>query len=229
MIQHALYLLAFGLIFSLQAQNLREIEFTTYGQYPIRNVEYNPIASEAVALGLKPESSVTIETHSLGRMGPYLYTGNGPIDFVDSESKETVARVSIPNNKNRWLLVFVKNPRYKSDPENNLKYLVYPFDDSLENLPKNGLVFLNISGQELDGLLEQRRVKIGHGESGSYRVQESIPVNLWTRNFKGDRLLPALIKTYQFQPNHRYLMIFFKPVLRGSSDLDVRLLNESIE
>ncbi|MEM9821900.1 MAG: hypothetical protein AAF985_12545, partial [Bacteroidota bacterium] len=95
-------------------------------------------------------------------------------------------------------------------------------------LPPNSLVFINISGKELDGLLENKRVKLGPGESGSYRVQESLPVNLWTRSFDGRDLLPALIKTYKFKAGHRYLIIFFPPVLRGSVDLDTRLIEESL-
>ena len=70
--------------------------------------------------------------------------------------------------------------------------------------------------------------KVSMGESEAIKVQESIPISLWTRDFRGERLLPALIKTYQFEANHRYLMIFFPPVLRGSADLDVRFLSEKV-
>ncbi len=54
-------------------------------------------------------------------------------------------------------------------------------------------------------------------------------MNLWARGFDGKKLLPALIKTYRFRPDHRYLMILFPPALRGSVDLDVRLLDEAAE
>lgn len=223
----ALLLISFGA--SLYSQPLREIEFSVYGQYPVRGIEYTPVSAAAIEAGTKPEPLIGIETHSLARMGPYIFTGGDHISFHDITSKELVAQAHLSTSSDKWLLIFVNNPRHKKDPSNNSKYLIYPFDDSRLNLPKNGLVFLNISGKELDGLLENKQVKLSAGESGSYRVQESLPVNLWTRDFSGDRLLPALLKTYHFAPDHRYLMIFFPPVLRGSVDLDVRLLSEAVE
>jgi hypothetical protein len=211
------------------AQPLREIEFSVYGQYPLRGVEYSPVSEEAIASGADTAPPVSIKTHSLTRMGPHTFKGGNLISFNDTQSQEQVAEVNLPDNSDKWLLIFIKNPRHKEDPANHVKYLIYPFDDSRRNLPKNGLVFLNISGKELDGLLEDKQVKLSAGESGRYRVQESLPINLWSRDFSGEKLLPALIKTYHFNPDHRYLMIFFPPVLRGSVDLDVRFLSEAVE
>ncbi len=211
------------------AQNTRTFEFTTYGQYPVRAVEYTPVSKAAIADGATPASPIQIETHPLARTGPYSFHGENTITFRDTQLGTPVARVTLPTTSEKWLLIFVKNPRHKADPAGQLKYLIYPFDDSAKNLPKNRLIFLNISGKELDGLLEDKRVTFTAGESDSYRAQESLPINLWARNFDGDKLLPALIKTYRFDPNHRYLMIFFPPVLRGSADLDVRFLNEAVE
>lgn len=211
----------------LHAQGLREIEFSVYGQYPVRGVEYIPVKAEAVVEGIEVAPAVTIETHSLARMGPYTFKGGNQITFYETTSKEPVARVALPLTSNQWLLIFVNNPRYQDAPRTNLRYLIYPFNDSRKNFPENGLVFVNISGKELDGLLKNKRVKLGAGASGSYRIQERIPMNLWARGVDGREFLPALIKTYHFKPDHRYLMIFFPPVLRGSVDLDVRLLSET--
>ena len=222
-------LIYLGINLSLQAQDLREFEFTIYGQYPVRGVEYTPVAEAAIAAGERPAPAQLIETHTLARMGPYTFTGGSAITFRQSDNQKPVAQVMIPEGSNKWLFIFVQNPNYRDDPENQLKYLIYPFDDSLTHLPANRLIFLNISGKELDGLVEDKRVRIERGESRSFRVQESLPVNLWTRHFSGERLLPALIKTYRFEPDHRYLMIFFSPVLRGSSDLDTRFLSERVE
>lgn len=222
-----LLVLSFGS--SLQSQSLREIEFSVYGQYPVRGIEYTPVSPAAIEAGAEPEPPVSIETHSLARMGAHSFKGENQISFYDCASKELVAKVNLSTGSDKWLLIFVKNPRHKEQPSSTVKYLIYPFDDSRRNLPKNGLVFLNISGKELDGLLENKKVKLSAGESASYRVQESLPINLWSRDFSGERLLPALIKTYHFNPDHRYLMIFFPPVLRGSVDLDVRFLSESVE
>jgi len=70
--------------------------------------------------------------------------------------------------------------------------------------------------------------KVSMGESEAIKVQKSMPISLWARDFRGKRLLPALIKTYQFEAKHRYLMILFPLVLRGSADLDVRFLSEKV-
>ena len=191
-------------------------------------MEYKPISDAELANGAKPQPPVEIRTHTLSRMGPYTFKGGNQLRFTDTSSGELVATVSVTEASDRWLLIFVRNPLHLNDPENQLKYLAYPFDDSSKNLPRNQLVLLNISGKELDGFLEDDRVKVSMGESEAIKVQKSMPISLWTRDFRGERLLPALIKTYQFEANHRYLMIFFPPVLRGSVDLDVRFLNEKM-
>jgi len=215
---------------SAAAQPLREIEFSVYGQYPIRGMEYTPVSDVvAIAVGHAAEAPVTIKTHSLERTGLYHFTGGNSIAFRDRKTKALLAKVHLAPESNQWLLIFINNPAYRKDPSNSLKYLIYPFDDSRRNLPKNGIVFLNISGKALDGLLENKRVQLSAGESGSYPIQESLPINLWSLDFKGEKLLPALIKTYHLNPDHRYLMIFFPPVLRGSANLDVRLLGEAVD
>ena len=191
-------------------------------------MEYKPISDAELANGAKPQPPVEIRTHTLSRMGPYTFKGGNQLRFTDTSSGELVATVSVTEASDRWLLIFVRNPLHLNDPENQLKYLAYPFDDSSKNLPRNQLVLLNISGKELDGFLEDDRVKVSMGESEAIKVQKSMPISLWTRDFRGERLLPALIKTYQFEANHRYLMIFFPPVLRGSVDLDVRFLSEKM-
>lgn len=226
-IQILLYVCAFPIC--LAAQEIRQIEFSTYGQYPVRGVEYLPVDETAIEAGEEPVNPKPIETHSLSRMGPYSFKGGNSIRFKDTKAGQLVGSVKIAETSDKWLLIFVRNPNFKSDPENNLKYLIYPFNDSLGHLPANRLIFLNISGRKLDGLLEDQRVKLNKGESNSFRVQESLPVNLWTRDFSGGRLLPALIKTYTFKAKHRYLIIFFPPVLRGSTDLDVRFIEEPVD
>lgn len=222
-----IFLLGFGCF--VGAEELRSFTFSVYGQYPVRGVGYLPVSEAVIEAGAEAEPPVAIKTHHLSRMGPYTYTGGDRITFFDLENEQAVARVQVPPGSDQWLFIFVRNPRYRQDPDNHLMYLVYPFNDSLANLPKDGLVFLNISGRELDGLVEDKRMQIGPGESDTIPVQESLPLNLWARDFSGERLLPALIKTYRFDRNHRYLIIFFPPVLKGSPDLDVRFLAESVE
>jgi hypothetical protein len=218
----------FGCLFSAQllGQELRQIEFTVYGQYPLRGVEYLPTGEMAIAAGTQAEAPRAIETHSLSRRGPYNFTGGSVIRFRETATGQEVASVRIPENSDKWLLVFVRNPLHKTDPQKNPKYLIYPFDDSLARFPGNSLIFLNISGKALEGSLNGNRIKLGKGESGRFRIQKSLPISLWMRDFSGDRYIPAHINTYYFEPEHRYLIVLFPPALRGSADLDVRFLVE---
>lgn len=204
----------------------RVAQFSTYAQSPMRNTIYRPVSLAAIAAGATAEPAVQLNSHNLSRTGPYLYTGDEPIQFFDSIRNELIAQVRLPKDSNQWLLVFVRNPNYRKGAEDQLKFLIYPFDDSPSHLPNNSLIFLNLSGRELAGLVEGKRIKLDAGESELHHAQESMPINLWSQGFNSEELLPALIKTYQFDKNHRYLMIFFPPVLKGSADLDVRVLAE---
>ena len=215
---------------SLYAQELQEIELTVYGQHPIRDdIEYMPVSKEAIAAGAKAKKPVTIRTHSLVRIGPYSFKGGRSIPFYDTLTKELVGGVTLPSDSKKWLFIFVKNTRYEDDPENQLKYKVYPFDDSLQNLPKNGLVFLNLSKMKLSGTIGSRKVNLAPGKSEPFRISESLQIVLKTPDFYGQKVLTAHAKNYRFKSNHRYLMILFPPVLKGSADADVRFLSESLE
>ena len=225
-----LILLSLKLSTTLFAQEFQQIEFTVYGQYPIRSdIEYKPVSREAIAAGAKAEKPVAIRTHSLTRVGPYSFKGGRQISFFDTLTKEPVALVTLPSSSKKWLLIFVKNTRYEEDPKNELKYKIYPFDDSRQNLPRNSLVFLNLSKMKLSGTIENKEINLTPGESEPFRIAKTLPIVLKTPDSYGRKMLPAHIKNYRFKPNHRYLMILFPPVLKGSADADVRFLNESLE
>lgn len=210
------------------AQAIREIEFNVYGQYPLRNVAFIPVDPSAIAAGIQPVPPVAISTHTLSRTGPYQFTGVSMLQFYNTQTSTPVGSVTLPKESNQWLLVFINNPRHQQNPAQHPKYLIYPFDDSYNSLPNNSLVFLNLSGKILDGLMENTRIHIGHGASRVFRAQESIALNLWMRGLNGQELLQAMTKRYHFESNHRSLLIFFQPVLTGSADLDVRFLSKAL-
>lgn len=215
---------------SLLAQEFQQIEFTVYGQYPIRgDIEYLPVGKEAVAAGAKAEKPVAIRTHSLTRVGPYVFKGGRSIPFYDTLTKELVGGVTLPSGSKKWLFIFVKNTLHEADPDNQLKYKIYPFDDSRQNLPKNSLVFLNLAKMKLSGTVDNQKVNLTAGESEPFRISNSLQIVLKTPDFYGQKMLPAHIKNYRFKRNHRYLMILLPPVLKGSADADVRFLSESLE
>jgi hypothetical protein len=210
---------------SINAQAMRAIEFSVYGQYPLHDIAFKPVDPAAISLGHRSATPIAIQSHTLTRSGPYPFKGARSIQFYNTQTAAPVGRVRLPEESNQWLLLFIHNPRHPQNPAQHPKYLIYPFDDSTSNLPNNSLVFLNLSGKRLDGLIENTRIHIGHGASGVFRAQERSALNLWMRGSNGDTLLQALTKTYHFKPNHRHLMIFFPPVLSGSADLDVRVLS----
>jgi hypothetical protein len=223
-------LLALNFGTTLFAQEFQQIEFTVYGQYPIRgDIEYQPVGRGAITAGAKAEKPVTIRTHSLTRIGPYAFNGGRRISFFDTLTKERVAEVALPSEAKKWLFIFIKNTRYEDDPDNQLKYRIYPFDDSRQNLPKNGLVLLDLSKMKLSGTIGDKKINLAPGESEPFRIAENLRIVLKTPDLYGQKMLPAHIKNYRFKPNHRYLMILFPPVLRGSADADVRFLRESLE
>ena len=149
--------------------------------------------------------------------------------FLDPTTKKKVAHVYLPETSNLWLLIFIPNPHFKSDPNNHLKYLIYAYDDSSKNLPKNNLSFINLTGQTLFGTLGTKRIKLDLGPSECYPVVKSLPIHLWSPSVHRDKFLPALSETYRCKSDHRYLMILFPPVLLGAVDLDVRLLCEAVQ
>jgi hypothetical protein len=223
-------LLALNFGTTLFAQEFQQIEFTVYGQYPIRgDIEYQPVGRGAITAGAKAEKPVTIRTHSLTRIGPYAFNGGRRISFFDTLTKERVAEVALPSEAKKWLFIFIKNTRHEDDPDNQLKYRIYPFDDSRQNLPKNGLVLLDLSKMKLSGTIGDKKINLAPGESEPFRIAENLRIVLKTPDLYGQKMLPAHIKNYRFKPNHRYLMILFPPVLRGSADADVRFLRESLE
>jgi len=206
------------------------IEFTVYGQYPIRgDIEYLPVSQAAINNGARPEEPIKLRTHSLTRVGPYQFQGGRTIQFFDSLTKELVGGVNLPSGSKKWLLIFVKNTRYDEDPKNNLKYKIYPFDDSRQNLPKNGLVFLNLSKMKLNGTVGTRKTNLVSGESEPFRISNSLRIVLKTPDLYGQKMLPAHIKNSRLKQNQRSLMTLSPPVLRGSADADVRFLRESLE
>jgi hypothetical protein len=188
-----------------------------------------PVSESAVAAGATPQAAITIETHSLARMGPHHCLGNGQIMFVEPTTQKKVAHVYLPETSNQWLLIFIPNPHFKSDPNNHLKYLIYAYDDSPKNLPKSNLSFINLTGQTLFGTLGAKRIKLDLGPSECYPVVESLPIRLWSPSVHRDKFLPALSETYHCKSDHRYLMILFPPVLLGAVDLDVRFLCEAVQ
>lgn len=208
---------------------LREFQFKTYAHAPISGLTYQPVNEAALTTSSANQPFRTIEFHPLAAMGPYSFSGGSVITFYEEPTREVVARVRVPEHSNQWLFIFVRNPRYADNPQAQLKYLVYSLDHSLVDWPQDQLIFLNFSSQPIEGLINGTRVQIGLGQSAPIKVDGSNLINLWTPDASGQRFLPALIKTYPFEIGHRYLILLFPPVLRGSSDLDVRFLAEKVE
>jgi len=213
----------------LFSQELRQIKFSVYGQYPVKGLAYSPLSVAAQRASATKVHPVAIETHFLERVGPYEFKGGNKILFKDTRSGRIQAEVTLPTTSDEWLLIFIKNPNYDRNRTDDFKFYIYAFDDSSRHLAGNNLTLLNLSGKRLYTLLDEQRLILNAGESSNHPAQKSLRIQLWTAEFEGRELMPALIKRYQFNQESRYLLIFFPAVLSGSTDLDVRALSETKE
>ena len=209
----------------LNAQLIRQIEFSVYGQYPLRNLAYYPNNQVADPAASQAQVGTSIQSHPLSRMGPYYFEGSNHIVFYDQHSSEPMARATLPHTSNKWLLIFIRNPKHPEARQTQPQFLIYPFDDSHKNFTMNAVTFVNLSGQQLDGFINNKRVTIKQGSCDKFPAAENLPINLWVRGVGDQQLLPAAAKTFSLKMNHRNLMILFPPALKGSSDLDLRLLS----
>ena len=95
---------------------LRMIQFSVYGQFPIHGVYYQSIPDRAPDPNRKiVQEPVKIRTHSLSRCGPYELSGAGVIQFFeqnDDGERNSVGRVVIPQSSNKWLFIFIPNPKF---------------------------------------------------------------------------------------------------------------------
>lgn len=215
--------------FVFSAEQRREVEFSVYAQHAVRGVDYKPecpIVAEKHGITSSP---VAIATHFLEPVGPYRFTGvTDRIAFQDTATQEIVAEVILPGDSSKWLFIFINNPRHATDPKNQFRYLIYPFDRSRDRFPSDSVVFLNISSHTLEGFFGEDRLRLPPGESPARPALGKRPLSLWMPNYNQTELLSALSRTFQFGPNQHHLMILFPPVLRSSSKLDVRFLSEHI-
>jgi hypothetical protein len=214
-------------LYAVRSDTIREIEFRTYSQTPLREIAFHPVDAAAGAAGIRAAPPQTIQTHTRTRSAPYQFRGAGRLQFFDRQHSMPIGSVRLPRSSNRWLLVFMNNPHHLENPARQARYWIYPFDDSNSGLPHNRLVILNLSGTRLVGLVDNMRVQLSHGASHPLHTQASMRINLWMPSSNGAELLQALAQTYHFERNHRYLLILFPPVLSGSADVDARLLSQA--
>lgn len=215
--------LAAGLLLAagLNATAPRTLEFFVYAQRPLPALAY-PVSQTPLEL-------TQILSHPLSSTGPYAFQGGNRIDFYHPQTHALAAQVQLPEHSAQWLLIFANNPRYPSDPERALRYRIFALDLRPGHYPADSLLFLNLSGHDLNGQVNEAPLQLSMGPSRPIAAPASAELRLWLW-LPGHNLqrLPGWIKRCHFSPGQRHLLILFPPVLSGSCDLDVRQLSEPL-
>lgn len=201
---------------SLNAAPLRTLEFSVYAQQPLRPLSYPSSTTEG--------EFTSIFSHPLSITGPYSFQGGNRIDFYHPQTHALEAQVQLPENSDQWLLVFAKNPDYRAKKEQVLRYRIFALDQREQQHPADQLIFLNLSGYHLNAQINQERLPLPMGPSQPAPVNASAELQLRFARPNQPHLL-GWLKNCQFSLGKRHLLILFPPVLRGSSELDVRQLS----
>jgi hypothetical protein len=138
---------------------------------------------------------------------------------------------NVPLSLNRLVVLILMNARREGSVRINARALIDTISPPGDDNSKSNYTNINkFTPRRIhsDWLEKCSFTKSAETNPRRLKLKRACRLTYRTRDFSHERLLPALIKTYQFQANHRYLMIFFPPLLRGSADLDVRFLSEKV-
>ena len=186
---------------------------------------------------LNPHAQVEkLSFFSSSRSPRHHYSGPNPIVFFretpepSPQNPSAVRRVSvaearIPPGMRDPMLVFFRDTSTASASE---RYLVYPFDDSLRNLPAGHIVFFNVSGYELRGYINREVVRLRTGPSQPYSVRgSSIGVSLGV--YVGEKYRQSFASPIAVGNDQRAIAFFFPPYLAGSPEVQPRILLEDLD
>ena len=204
---------------------------------PISQVEFSVFCLQRLN-GLKfinTEGQIeTLRFFSSSRSPKYIYRGTSPIKIFRERpavgaiqptdlQRIPVAEARIPSSARKLLLVFLAAPG-----ATGLQYTVYPFDDSLANLPANHIAIFNLSGFTLHGSIGDRHVLLKAGPSISYPLRGDI-IELRFGTYFGDRFRQTYFSPIILTNNQRAILFFYPPYLKGSPEVQPRLLIQDLD
>ena len=189
--------------------SLPAVWFTVFAAEPIEGLEYaRQPAGPVVPLAFYPTA----------RSPRHEYRGPQPLRLVETRTGTTVAEVAIPAGW-REVLLLVASASGGTGPH---RYQVTVLDDGPRQRAAGQLRILNLSGLELSGDLNGRRIGIDPGLNPALSAGRSARLTLRT-SFRGRSYL-SWHDTITLGPAERALLILFPPYLTGSLEVQTRVL-----
>lgn len=185
------------------------VRFTVFAAEPIEGLGYAPQPGGAV---------VRLTFYPTARSPRYEHRGRQPLQLVDTRTGETVAEATIPDGV-REALLLVSSTKDATGPA---RYQVTVLDDGPRQRGVGQIQILNLSGLELAGELNGRRIGLESGLNPAVSAGRSARLVL-RASFRGRSYL-SWHDTIPLGPPDRALLILFPPYLAGSLEVQTRVL-----
>lgn len=222
-----IFVLTCGLeAFSKPEAKVRTINFSVYAA----KMPTEPIHFLTKPLG----NAQTVTLYSAQRSPDYRWTGSGPIqlfsesriaDMVEGEvSRRIVAEVLVPDDMIQVLIILFPNPAFTTN-ESAPAYLAYVFNDSPENLPAGRMVFLNASGMEFVGKINNSVVTVQRGLNPPLQVGSAVKIDLRVKY--RERYYQSYSSTLRLPENERMMLLILPPYYEGSLEVQARVLSSA--
>jgi hypothetical protein len=187
---------------------------------PARIVSFTVFAAEPMAdLGyVTPAGLVPLRFYPTARSPRYEHRGRQPLRLVRLPGGEPVAEVPIPAAWRDALLLLTR----RAAGSGGFRYEVTPLDDGPGQRAAGQVQMLNLSGLDLMGELNGRRISLDAGLNPALAAGRSARLVLRT-TFRGRSYL-SWHDTITLAPSGRALLILFPPFLSGSVEVQTRVL-----
>lgn len=185
------------------------VRFTVFAADPIEGLGYVAQPGGAV---------VPLRFYPTERSPRYEHRGRQPLRLVQMGKGDPVAEVPIPTGM-RDVLLLVSST---TDSTGLRRYRVTVLDDGPQSRVAGQIQLLNLSGLELTGELNGRRLAVAAGLNPAQMAGRSARLALRTA-FRGRSYL-AWHDTITLGPTGRALLILFPPFLAGSIEVQTRVL-----
>ena len=201
---------------------LHEIEFAVFGLKRFPGLSYRQREGELIP----------VTFYSGNFSARYTYRGKSPLRFFRAPERGTGELVS----SGRWAVaavdlqapwkevLFVFLPTISND--HNERYEILPLNFARAKLAESSLLITNVSGWELQGMVAQRRITLGHRQSHAFALPEGSTKVGFAVFFEHElkRCYQNLIRVDQDQ---RGFLFLFPPYIQGSTRIEARLVVET--
>jgi hypothetical protein len=188
----------------------RQLNFTVFAAEPIKNLSYIPQPGGAqVALAFYPTA----------RSPRYVFRGPSLLQFLDIDTSEVRAEVSVPSTVRTALFIL---SAVESTSSGAVHFRVDVVDEDTSTHEPGTLLVLNFSGLELAGTLGRRPISLQPGFNGPMRVEGAAAITLRTP-FRG-RSYQAFAETIPLDRFSRGLLLLLPPYRPGSLEVQSRVL-----